>query len=378
MAGRYGAREFKLGPYWLGQRAGSKAWYRCWQEGRSPQRVSLGTADFEEAKQRLTDWFILQSKPERPADEVLLAEVIARYWDARGQHTSNASSTKTHCNYWLEHFGDASVDHATSFVEQERFKTALLESGKAPQTVNNIISTGRAAVRLAWKKGELKSAPPFSLAEVGEQEPMGRPLTIEEGRRLLVELPPHVWLLNVLLIGTLARPSAIMQLEWSQVDFEHDLINLNKAGRRQNKKRRPVVKMPKFVRDILWPLRGEGRVIRFRGEPVRSVRTAWGEAKVRAKLDEEVTLYSWRHTLSRQMRIAGVQKWEVQGQLGHGGGTTERYAEFSPDFQKEATAVISAYWKKLGVPQLSFKYPSRKKRKALLRPRMQPAKTLSV
>jgi integrase len=230
---------------------------------------------------------------------------------------------------------------------------------------------------MAWKKGEIKTVPPFTMTEVGEQEPMGRPVTAEEGARLFAQLPRHLWLLNVLLVGTLARPSAALQLEWSQVDFEHDLINLNKPGRRQNKKRRPVVKMPKFLRDILWPLRGEGRVVTFNGEDVKSVKTAWRKARTRAKLDKEVTLYSWRHTLSRQMRIAGVLKWEVQGQLGHGGGTTERYTEFAPDFQKEATAVISEFWKKMGGPQLTFKYPGSAKRKALLRPVKSAEKSLS-
>ncbi len=32
---------------------------------------------------------------------------------------------------------------------------------------------------------------------------------------------------------------------------------------------------------------------------------------------------------------------------GHGKGVTERYAEFDPQFQKEATAAIESYWKEL-------------------------------
>jgi len=104
------------------------------------------------------------------------------------------------------------------------------------------------------------------MVEVGDQEPMGRPLAIEEGRTLFAELRDHVWLLNVLLIGTLARPSSILQMDWEQVDFEADLIFLNKAGRRQNKERRPVVKMPPFLKAILLPLRGEGPVITFNGK----------------------------------------------------------------------------------------------------------------
>jgi hypothetical protein len=60
-----------------------------------------------------------------------------------------------------------------------------------------------------------------------------------------------------------------------------------------------------------------------------------------------VTLYSWRHTLARWMRSCGVDKWEVQGQLGHRGGVTERYAEYAPDYQAKATAAIESFWNKV-------------------------------
>jgi hypothetical protein len=93
--------------------------------------------------------------------------------------------------------------------------------------------------------------------------------------------------------------------------------------------------------------RGEGPVISFEGKAVKSVRTAWRQARKRAGLDSSVTLYSWRHTLSRWMRSHGVDKWEVQGQLGHRGGVTERYAEYAPDYQAKATAAIELFWNRV-------------------------------
>jgi hypothetical protein len=37
------------------------------------------------------------------------------------------------------------------------------------------------------------------------------------------------------------------------------------------------------------------------------------------------------------MRSQGVPAWEVSGQLGHStAGTTERYAEYAPDYQAKA------------------------------------------
>jgi hypothetical protein len=159
--GRYPKRAFQLGDTWLAQRSGSTAWYRCWREGNGTQRVSLGTANFEEAKQRLTDWFVLQSQPKQKVAEVTIAGVIARYWNGRGQFTAHPPTTKAHCNHWLDHFGEKSVENALEYAEQERFKTALAARGLSSQYINNIISTGRAALRMAWKKGELKSVPRF-------------------------------------------------------------------------------------------------------------------------------------------------------------------------------------------------------------------------
>jgi hypothetical protein len=109
---RHKKRSFQLGIFWLGQRTGSAAWYRCWREGNGTQRISLGTTDFDEAKQRLTDWFVLQTQPEQPAAAVALAEVIARYWNERWKFTSHPPTTKTHCNYWLDFFGEKSVRDA--------------------------------------------------------------------------------------------------------------------------------------------------------------------------------------------------------------------------------------------------------------------------
>jgi hypothetical protein len=71
---------------------------------------------------------------------------------------------------------------------------------------------------------------------------------------------------------------------------------------RQTRKRRPVVKMPPFLKAILLPLRGEGPVITFEGKRVKSVKIAWRKGRERAGFDDTVTLYSWRHTLSRFKR----------------------------------------------------------------------------
>lgn len=84
---------------------------------------------------------------------------------------------------------------------------------------------------MAWKKGEIPFVPAVHAVEVDEQEPVERPVSLEERRRLLGELREHVWLMNVLLIATTARPAAIVQMHCVQFNFEASLIYLNKPGR---------------------------------------------------------------------------------------------------------------------------------------------------
>jgi hypothetical protein len=50
----------------------------------------------------------------------------------------------------------------------------------------------------------------------------------------------HMLTYLVIAIATMARPGAILDLGGAQYDNEHDRVDLNPAGRRQNKKHRPI------------------------------------------------------------------------------------------------------------------------------------------
>lgn len=77
-----------------------------------------------------------------------------------------------------------------------------------------------------------------------------------------------------------------------QFNFEASLIYLNRPGR--SRTRRAVAKMPPFHKAILLSHQGQRAFIEFEGRAVKSVRTAWRKARTRVKLDNDVTLYSWR------------------------------------------------------------------------------------
>ncbi|CAA2160921.1 hypothetical protein MBRA_06076 [Methylobacterium brachiatum] len=191
-------------------------------------------------------------------------------------------------------------------------------------------------------------------------QPKGRPLSVEECAAWLDKSAPHFHALLLICLATGSRPEAVKQLQWTQVDFDDDLLHLNSEEREQTSKRRPVVKMPPSLIAYLRQLPRESDfLVSFRGKPVDRYYTALGESRRRAGLDSRVNLYSPRHTVARWLRKERVPFEEVAGQLGHrvaGFAITEIYAAYSPDYQALATAGIERLLQAIAVHSQSCQF----------------------
>jgi len=348
---RYAKREFQLGDYWLSKRNGSPAYYRTWldRNNRRTKRTSLSTTNLEEAKQRLTDWFVNNQRPEQAEPKnVPLASVLSAYYEHHGKHIRSEQRVRIALQYWNEYFGDISVADLSSIPMQEGFHEWLRAKGQVNTSINRNLSVDRAAINRAWKRGELKHCPHIAMLEKGASEPRGRPLEPNE-IRMMVHGAPSEHLIDFIfwMLGTAARPEAITDMTWEQVDFENDIIHLNPTGRKQNKKYRPTVKLPPVLKARYWNNGNyprSGPVINYHGEELKSVRTAWRRTRKKVGLDGAVNPYSLRHTAARWMRKEGVPAWDVSAQLGHKSrefSMTERYAPYSPDHMEKSVAALN-------------------------------------
>lgn len=347
---KYEKREYQVGDYWLSQRENSRAWYRMWfdPDTRQTRRASLGTTDFQEAKQKLNEWFVLNQRPQNAGtDRITLAQTLHTYWHDHGQHIASAESARISCQYWTEYFRDATIAEITPLRVQEGFHRWLAGKGLSPGTVSRVLSVGRAAINRAWKNGEIASVPFIGDVSRDGADPRGRPLNMDEMSALLTVMETrHLLKFALLMIGTVARPDAVRDLTKAQCDFEHGLIHLNPPGRKQTKKHRPTVKMPQTLRPVLEGS-DDGHLIQYHGQHVDSIKGAWRRARARAGLDDQVNPYSVRHTMARWLRKEGVPAWEVSAQLGHkqpGMSTTEIYAPFDPAYLSNAMRAIDAYF----------------------------------
>lgn len=344
----YKQREFQIGDYWLSQRKGSPAYYRTWidKENRRTHRKSLGTSNLEQAKQSLTDWFVNNQRPEQEnSEDVPLASVLSAYYEHHARHIRSAQRSRIAIEYWLDFFGDISVAELSSIPLQEKFHEWLREKGQVNTTINRSLSVGRAAINRSWKRGEIKHSPHITMLENGHAAPRGRPMEVEE-IRLMINGTSSEHLVDFIfwMLGTGARPEAITDLDWSQVDFDNRIIQLNPNGRKQNKKYRPTVKLPLTLKQRYSPTPpNSGPVISYNGNSVNTVRTAWRKTRDKVGLDKEVNPYSLRHTAARWMRKEGVPAWDVSAQLGHKSrefSMTERYAPYSPDHMEKSVAAL--------------------------------------
>ena len=336
--GKYKKKSFVLGSYWIGGKPGRPGWFRCWLEGRQVRRVSLGTVDFEEAKERLISWFLPQQHGSANGDLMSLTEVLLAYYEAHGKTVASAADVKISARLWADYFGPIAASDACDVDRLEGFKSWLAEKGYNPGYVNRVLSVGRAALMRAYERRLISIRPVVKGVPGHRGKPKGEPLSVDELTRLYRELhEPHLIRFVVLGLGTGARPDAIKSLHWPQVDLVGRCIHFNPPGRAQTKKRRGDVPICEYLADQLAEWGGEdgwrGPVVHFRGKAVSEVKTSWRKARERAWLGAACNPYSLRHSVAKWLRSQGVPPWEVAALLGHklpGYTITEMYASADP------------------------------------------------
>lgn len=202
-----------------------------------------------------------------------------------------------------------------------------------------ILST---ALNWAVAKKHISSRPEIWLPPKGEYQI--RYLERDEFEKFFEAVKaPHARLYVLLGLNTMARPSAILELEWSQIDFDRRLINLNPSGRRQTAKRRPIVSINDELYVALlaaYEARQSASVIERGAEPIQNIKKAFQAASKRSGV--KATAYTLRHTGAVRAAKAGVSMAELAQFMGHDDDrTTQRhYARFSPGhLRKVADAV---------------------------------------
>lgn len=354
-------RPGQIGDYWLSKKPGRDAatdpWCRTWYDARSRQtcRVSLGESDFSAASTQLAEWVVLNSE-RRNADprDVLIDEVLLRYWDKHAKHLPSADTAFLDLAAWTEHWSGRTVAEITP-AEQERFRAWLPTRDGArdlgPGGIDRILSTGRAALNRAVKLQELASAPFIFMMQTAldrrARPPMGRPGTLDEIAAFLDAVRSrHLFMFTLVTCCTLFRDAATLELTEPQVDLEHWLVDGNPPGRVQTIKHRPILPVIPTLRPWLrGTAAGDGRhYVTYRNRPIESIDHSWALTVEAAGIAPGFTPYSIRHGLAREMRKRRVPSEQLSLWMGHlprgEAATTAVYAPYEPDYLAEAAEAL--------------------------------------
>lgn len=362
--------EFSIGRYKLAPEPKTDAWYVSWWDSvaRRQRRKSLGTADLEEAKVRLAAFVLERDRPKNAEwSDVHLATLMVPYIERRTDRLASAEQARISASQVMEFWGNAArVSELTRDRQRDFVRHQHAKRGHAPSTISRTLSVLSAAMGRAVREGELVAAPKIILAQSEIREILDHPEKDDQERRLSIQeiaafvdaIPTrseHVFRFTVLALTTLARPDAITDLSPRQWESDIGILRLNPPGRRQTKKRRPVIPVAACLAGWLrtWDTQSDRYVYtgaaldpkgRPRGKgarPVANLKKAVRATALRAGLlsddewtdDRTVTPYTFRRSMARLLRARQVPMADIGAMLGHsarGMRITEEYADFDP------------------------------------------------
>lgn len=198
------------------------------------------------------------------------------------------------------------------------------------------------ALRWAEEAGHIERAP--KVWRPSPPERRARHLTHANFEKWFAEVKaPHARLYVLLGLYTMARPTAILELTWDRIDWTRQEADFNPRGRRQTRKRRPVVSLHPEAFEALktaYIARQTEYVIERGAAPIKSIKKAFQAASARSGID--ATPYTLRHTGAVWAAEEGVSMDELAQFMGHDDAatTSKHYARFSPGYLRRVANAV--------------------------------------
>lgn len=305
-------------------------------EAGKRRRYTLEATDRPTAEAEARTWW-----KRNTGSATTVGGIVEAYVDAR--ELAGIASTSRQRDAWKAmKFYWEKVDPGRIDDEMAREYVRRRDRGQA--TTRYELSMLSVALRWAAKQGLIERAPPVWRPDAPDRQQ--RHLSIAEFARWNAEVKaPHARLYVEIALATMARPTAILELKWSQIDWEHGTLNLNPPGRRQTRKRRPIVALDEETLALLAEARRGAQsdyVIERGGKKIDSIKKAFQAASARAGI--HVTPYTLRHTGAVWAVERGTSMAELAQFMGHDDDRTtqKHYARFSPSYLRGVASNLRA------------------------------------
>ncbi len=287
---------------------------------------STGTSNRAEAERylahRLDEIRRVVVYGERPV--IRFREAAAKFIDENG-HLRSLARYALSLDTLDPYIGDLPLEQVHDGTLAPYIK-ARLAKGVRAGTINRDLGAVRRILNLAARKWRhpngvtyLGAAPLLDQVKGERRKPY--PLSWEEQRRLLKELPAHLEQLVLFGLNTGLRDQELLSLRWHwevQVPELGCSVFILPEEITKNGEERVLV-LNRVARSIVEARRGRHAeyVFTFRGRPItRMNNTSWRKARVRAGLPQ-LRVHDMRHTFGHRLRAVGVSIEDRKALLGH-------------------------------------------------------------
>ncbi len=306
-------------------------WYVLYGE-RSRRRISTKTTDRRSAEKFLSRFIAVDGVP---TVRCTVGAILDGY-AADKTKTVRSPTAITYAVKALEPLHDLFPPQLTPPAIRTWAAGRTVSNG----TIIREIGVLRAALAWAVQHQWLVLAPKIS-SPVPTPQPRHRWITQDEARRLLAGChEPHVKVFVTLALMTCARSGAVLEAQWSQVNWERRTLDY---GRGHGNKRRAQVPLNAEALLMLRAAKGvacSDYIVEFRGHRVESIKNGFAAACRRAGL-AGVTPHVLRHSGATWMANAGVPLREIARVLGDSEAVVERiYAKHAPEYLTNAVAAL--------------------------------------
>lgn len=188
----------------------------------------------------------------------------------------------------------------------------------------------------------LKENPVSYISKLKEQNFKIRFLTKEEKIRLFSTLPEHLKPIVITALQTGMRRGEILNLKWSNIDFDFRFIELleTKSGKSRkipiSDKLMEILEQQPKISDFVF-------INPITGKPYTNIKKAWHTALKEADI-KNFRFHDLRHTVATRLAESNIDLAVVKEVLGHADiQTTMRYAHAVPKRKLEAIKVLNSY-----------------------------------
>lgn len=209
------------------------------------------------------------------------------------------------------------------------------------QTVCNELNVLSAMFREAIRRELVVSNPVSRVKRPKEDNIIVRYLSTDEEKRLFENLPERLKPIVTVALHTGMRKGELLNLEWSDVDFEQKLVLVKNT----KSKRQRYIPMNGELVDTLKDL-GHGEedihvfVNKKTGDVYKDIKKSWKTTLLAAKI-QKFRFHDLRHTFASRLVQAGKSLLAVKELLGHQSvSTTQRYAHLAPSDLREAVEAL--------------------------------------